>query len=102
MNVAEEVADAGPVKRDRAFRSGFVQAQVEPPSVIQRKNVVKKRVLVRKFHHGSNRDDQNMRLERLVALYQSRRLRLYYPFGGAHRGTTKRYQPYRHIRGVWN
>src|SRR5262249_26135601 len=46
----------------------FVEAEVEALAVVQRENVVKERIFVRKLDDGAGRNDEHVRLEGLVAL----------------------------------
>src|SRR5262245_45289912 len=68
VNVAEDVRDPDPVEDDRARFTTGVQAQVEPLSFIQRKDVVEERVEVREIYFSAAFDGHYMRLKTFADL----------------------------------
>src|ERR1700682_3894858 len=82
MNVAKKVGWPDTVKAHGLFRSGLVQPQIKSLSPVERKNIVKPRIVIRKIHHTAHRHDEQTGLESLVALLKTvMRARR----GGAHR-----------------
>ena len=76
MNIAENVADPGTVEAHHPRRARFVQTKIEPLPFKQRKDIMKKRIVIRKLHHRPRLHHQHMRIETLVPLYQPGNLRL--------------------------
>src|ERR1700694_1628916 len=72
MDVAEDVRNAGLVKNNVARRPGFIEPEIEALALKKRKHVVKKRIPVGKLHRCTNRYYQNVGLETLVSLNQTR------------------------------
>src|ERR1700757_4848241 len=72
VNVAEKKANARAIESDRTLGACLIQAQVETPSIVEGKNIVKEGVFIGKFNYRSDRHDQNVWLEWLVPLPQLR------------------------------
>jgi hypothetical protein len=68
MDVAEDIGNSGLVENNIARASGFIQAKIKALAFEQRKHVVKKRIPVRKLHHGPHGHNQDMRVEALILL----------------------------------
>src|ERR1700687_3603946 len=71
MNVAEEIGRPDAIESDGSLRAGLIQAQIEPLSTIERKNIVEPWIGIRKIDDAANRYDQQRRLKLLVALHKS-------------------------------
>src|ERR1700733_8653042 len=74
MNVAENVRDSDLIETHITGSSCLVESEVETLTVKERKDIVKKRVVIRKLYDRSNRHDQNVRLKAFVQLDQARML----------------------------
>src|SRR5487761_1883150 len=68
VDIAENVANAGLAKPDGAARSSLIQSEIESFAMKERKNIVKKWVIVWKLNRGACRDHENVRRESLVFL----------------------------------
>jgi hypothetical protein len=75
VDVTEQVTDAHAVKSDGVRRACLVQAEIESLAIKQRKDVVEKRIVVRKIDHGTDVNDGQMWLEAFVLLNDPRPLR---------------------------
>src|SRR5580704_16876468 len=72
MNVAEDVGNPRLVKNNIARGPSFVETEIKALALKKRKHVVEKRISVRKLHHRTNRDYQDMTLKTLNPLKQRR------------------------------
>ena len=70
MNIAEDERNARLVELDEAGRATFVESEIETFSVEQRKDIVKKRIVVGKLNFSARRDHQQRRMETLVFLHE--------------------------------
>jgi hypothetical protein len=60
MNIAEDVRDAGLREFHFSRRTTFIQAQVKGFSTIDREDVVKEGILIRKLDFGSDTNSDDM------------------------------------------
>ena len=84
MDVAEDVRNAGLVKNHIARATRFIEAEIEALALKKRKHVVKEGIPIGKLHRRTDRHHQDMGLETLVLLNQTR------PLGAPSGGQTDR------------
>jgi len=101
MYVAENIANPGPIKIHDVTSAALIESQVKALSFEQRKNVVKKRVVVRKFHRGAHFDNKKAGVKGLVFLDESQSLCLGRICLACHCGCSdSRLKPHHNARGV--
>src|ERR1035438_2130249 len=61
MNMAENIADSGPVESHHPRGASLVQTKVKPLAFKKRKNVMEKRIVIGKLHHRPPRNPQDVR-----------------------------------------
>ena len=82
VDIAEDVRDALAIELDGAMGVGFVEAQVKTFSVKERKDIVKKRIEIRKIDAATGGYDQHVGTEFLTFLNKCVLLRVVGWIGG--------------------
>src|SRR5712664_4174168 len=101
MYVAENIANPAPIKIDHVASGGLIESQVEALSFEQRKNVVKKRTVVRKFDRGVHFDNKKAGVKGFVFLDESQSLCLGRICQACHcRCSGSRLKPHHNASGV--
>src|SRR5713101_4066870 len=101
MYVAENIANPGPIKMYDVASAGLIEAQVKALSFEQRKNVVKKRIVVGKFDRGAHFDNKKAGVKGFVFLDESQSLCLGRICQAYHCGCSgSRLKPHHSVGGV--
>src|SRR5271156_2977154 len=74
MDVAEDVGNSRLVKNHIARGPSFIETEIKALALKKRKYVMEKRIPVRKLHHGTNWDHQDVRFKTLIPLNQPREI----------------------------
>jgi len=97
MNIAEEKADACMVEADGVGGTSFIEPEIETLAIEERKDVVKEGIAIREVHDGTDADNGEVRMKRLILLDD---LRLLAGVGGSWYSVVGRNEPHDHFRRV--